>query len=199
MTISDFVMVIAVLLSPVIAVRVEKAIEAWREARQRKLRIFKTLMATRGTRVAARHIEALNTIELEFDVKKPEEKKVVDAWKVYLDHLNNWPVNSRDPGYQSNLDAWNNKANDYLADLLFTMSKALGYDFNLVELKRGAYIPQGPAQDAWERSLVRRGLLDIIVYRRASLPVDVAQRAEGERGKETPGGNVTPPGGSRSA
>ena len=82
MSIADWLMILAVLLSPVIAVQVQKGIEKWREGRNRKLLIFKTLMATRGSRLSPAYVEALNMIDLEFNTKKTKEKKVLNAWKV---------------------------------------------------------------------------------------------------------------------
>jgi hypothetical protein len=38
-------------------------------------------------RTAARHVEALNRIQMEFS-NKGKEKKAVDAWKLYITHLN---------------------------------------------------------------------------------------------------------------
>ena len=45
---------------------------------QRKLDIFKTLMATRATPLARTHVESLNRIDIEFTGIK--EKKVREAW-----------------------------------------------------------------------------------------------------------------------
>ena len=50
--------------------------------------IFRTLMATRATRLSAEHVQALNGIELTFYGGGKKEKKVLEAWKAYHDHLN---------------------------------------------------------------------------------------------------------------
>ncbi len=57
-TIADWLMVVAVVLSPIIAVQVQKMIESFREKRGRKLQLFRTLMATRGSRLSPLHVEA---------------------------------------------------------------------------------------------------------------------------------------------
>ena len=49
MTISDWLMIAAVLSGPILAVQVQKAIESWKESKHRKTAIFKTLMSTRRT------------------------------------------------------------------------------------------------------------------------------------------------------
>ena len=77
----------AIILGPILAVQAQKYIELRRDIRSRKLQIFRTLMATRATTLAPLHVEALNLIDIEFDAKKKKDKRVVDAWKLYLDHL----------------------------------------------------------------------------------------------------------------
>ena len=66
MKLSDVLMIAAVLLAPVVAVQVQKWLEQYRAERERQLRIFKTLMATRATGLSHDHVQALNLIDLEF-------------------------------------------------------------------------------------------------------------------------------------
>ena len=91
MTVSDIIMVIAILLAPLLAVQIQKWIEIFRETRQRKLYVFHTLMATRAARVSTEHVQALNMIDIIF-YKDKAEKPVREAWKKYLDHLNTPPL-----------------------------------------------------------------------------------------------------------
>ena len=169
MTISDWMMVAAVILGPILAIQAQKLIDAWKQGRERKMWIFKTLMATRGIPVSATHVQALNMIDLEFSGKKVDEKAVLEAWKLYLDHLSDGPRDFQDPDYQSKLNAWSTKSQDCLVDLLYTMGRVLNYDFDKVQLKKGAYTPQGHADI--EKSLIRRGTLDLLYGERA-LPVE---------------------------
>ena len=172
MTISDTLMIAAVILGPIIAVQLQKCIETWREAKGRKLLLFRSLMATRATPVSPEHVQALNMIDIEFYGDKQNDKTVTDAWKAYLDHLNNGPKDFESPTFQSRLDAWALKSNDYLTDLLFAMSQDLGYTFDKVQLKRGAYYPQGHADIEQEQMVLRRGLADIVLGRRR-FPISV--------------------------
>ena len=171
MTISDFVMILAVLAAPVMAVQVQKKLETYRERRWHRLRIFKTLMATRGTTIAPNHVEALNAIDLEFD--DPEKDKgVIIAWKEYLDHLNSGP-NDKDPETRKqNLTHWSQKTPDYLANLLHTMGQRLGYHFDKVHIKKSIYYPQGHFEIEQEQLLIRRLLIAVLVGDRA-IPMDV--------------------------
>jgi hypothetical protein len=87
MTTTEILMIVATALSPLIAVQVTRFLDDRNEERGRKLHVFKTLMATRAYNISHRHVEALNSIDLEFSSKKPFEKEVLDVWQQYLDHL----------------------------------------------------------------------------------------------------------------
>lgn len=118
-TISDWLMITAVLIAPLLAVQVQKRLEKLRESRGRKMRIFKTLMATRAATVSTDHVQALNMIDLEFHDNK--YKRVTTAWKTYLDHLSSFP--KEDEKAQA---VWVDKKTDLLAKLLQEMGNSLG-------------------------------------------------------------------------
>ncbi len=170
MTIADALMIIAVILGPILAVQVQKRIELWRSGRERKIHIFKILMATRGTPVTPNHVEALNLIDIEFSGNNKKEKSVRDAWKIYLNHLCEYPRDYQDPAYKSKIDTWTSKSRDCLVEMLYTMAQTLGYEFDKVQLKKGAYTPQGFLDLEFEQSLARRGLLDVL-YGKRGIPV----------------------------
>jgi hypothetical protein len=52
MTLAEILSVVAVLLSPLLAVQVQKWLEQYREKRTRKIALFETLMATRAARLS---------------------------------------------------------------------------------------------------------------------------------------------------
>ena len=120
-TIADWLMILAVLLGPIIAVRLTRYLDNKKEIRERKLTIFKKLMATRAYTISWDHVEALNRIDLEFDKKKKKEKAVIEAWKEYLDLLGN---------KQLSPEQWAVKRVDLLVELLHKMAIVLDYDFD---------------------------------------------------------------------
>ncbi len=131
MTISDVLMILAVLITPFLAVFVQKQIELWREQRSRKLWVFKTLMSTRGHVLSIEHVQALNMIDLEFT--KSSEKFVISAWKEYHDHLNSYP---RDGENQKERTAiWAQRQEELLANLLEKWEHPL--DMNSILFKFG--------------------------------------------------------------
>lgn len=178
-TISDIMMVGAVILAPVIAVQVDKYLEKKRDKKGRKLNTFKTLMATRGRALDPRHVEALNMIDLEFD----GEKQVTDAWKAYLDHLINMPrypitegknedeKKSEKTIYDSQMASWGNERENYLAELLYMMGKSLDYKFDKTHIKRSIYSPQGHADIENEQQFLRKALIELLMGR-LTLPVE---------------------------
>jgi hypothetical protein len=150
----DVLTIVAVLISPLIAVQVEKFIERTRVSKNRKVTIFKTLMATRGTRLSNDHVIALNQIDLEF-YGKAKYKKTVNAWKEYLDQLT---VKFTPEEFV----AWNNKSEELLANLLFEMGISLGYEFDKVTIRRNAYSPSGHVKVENENQQIRDLLIKVL-------------------------------------
>jgi hypothetical protein len=66
MTTSDGLSILAILLSPLIALEVQRYIDIFRERRVRKMRVFETLMTTRRDDVSQYHVQALNMIDIDF-------------------------------------------------------------------------------------------------------------------------------------
>ena len=164
MTISDILMILAVLLAPFLAVYVQKKIETWKSQRDTKLWIFKTLMATRGATLSPQHVQALNMIDLEFSDKDKKEKEVKLIWKEYLDHLASLP---KDPeASKAALPAWSEKNSDYLAELMQAMGVCFGYDFDKVHIKRGIYSPEGHARNEFEQRALRFFALEVLSGRK---------------------------------
>lgn len=168
MTISDWLVIIAIIIAPVLAVQIQKYMERRKEKSLRKMQIFKTLMATRATPLSPLHVEALNMVDIEFY----KDKKIINAWKLLMDNFLNYPQDLKDPDYGSKLSASAEKSKELLTDLLYEMSKTLDYDFDKVHLKRGAYIPKGHADIELEQNIIRRGFVEIFVGKR-SIPINV--------------------------
>ncbi|HEY6253840.1 MAG TPA: DUF6680 family protein, partial [Candidatus Angelobacter sp.] len=99
----------AILRGPVRALQIQRQLDEERETRNRRVILFKTLMAYRATRLAPAFVQALNMIELEFDLAG--HKLVRDAWKELLDHF----YNMNNPGRDTKADA--DKSQDLLAEL----------------------------------------------------------------------------------
>lgn len=152
--IAGIINIIAICGSPIIALRIQKKIEKYEEKNKRKLDIFKTLLATRGNTTSLEHVQALNMIDIEFY----EEQKITQLWNIYRDHLNSFPQNED----KSAQDRWAEKRVDLFTDLLHGISKFLGYEFDIVILKKGAYIPKAHSDLGMEQDSIRRGIVNLL-------------------------------------
>ena len=162
----------AIIIGPIVALWSQRYSERQLGQRHRKLVVFKELMATRATRVSPRHVGALNAIEVEFSEGGRGDKLVLDAWRLYLDHLNASPQMS-----QSQFEVWEGTGNDLLTGLLYEMSRALQYNFDKLALKKNIYSPTAHGDLEMYESLVRKHILEIIAGK-SSIPVDIKWKDE---------------------
>src|SRR5712691_6831726 len=77
--------VVAILLSPLVAVLVSMWIQNKKERRQQQFWILSTLMASRSDPLTPENIKALNLIDLTFR-DKPEVRRL---WREYFEMLSN--------------------------------------------------------------------------------------------------------------
>jgi len=166
-TISDWLMIVAVILGPILAVQIQKFIDRRAEDRNKKLRVFRDLMTTRATTLAFQHVSALNMVGLEFNGKK--YTKVVNAWKTYLDHLASYPKD--DENMQK---IWAEKKDDQLSDLLYEMGESLGFQFDKVHIKKAGYSPQAYADQEFETNFIRRKIVEMFLGE-GSIPMAIKQ------------------------
>ncbi|HTQ35441.1 MAG TPA: DUF6680 family protein [Steroidobacteraceae bacterium] len=160
---SAWAVVFATLLGPILAVQAQKAIEHARERRGRKSYVFHQLMATRAARVSAEHVQGLNSIDLAFYGRKilgvhrrsKGEEAALAAWKEYHDHLST-------PAEPDTQRIWNVRSEELFINLLATMAADVGYVFDRVELKKGAYSPIAHGQIEDEQTKIRHGVLSVL-------------------------------------
>lgn len=153
MSLTDILMIFAVLTGPIIAVRLTRYLDAQREVRERKLLIFKTLMATRAYNVSWAHVEALNRIDLEFDKRRPKERAVIEAWKEYHDLLGNQSISP---------DQWAVRRVDLIVEVLHKMALVLEYDFDKTHIKNSSYSPRIHGETEATNAELRKGLIDLL-------------------------------------
>jgi hypothetical protein len=165
MTLTDVLTISAIVIGPIAAVQIEKYLERLRDQKNRRLNIFKTLMATRGAVLSPSHVEALNRIDLEFSKGKKYEK-VNNAWKEYLDNL------GQKADTDEKLMIWGSKNEELLANLLYEMGKSLNYTFDKVLIKRNIYSPVGQVRMEKEFELIRQGLIDVL-QGKSDLPINI--------------------------
>lgn len=160
-TISDWFIIAATLLGPIVAVQLTRWLDDIRSKKDRKFAIFTALMATRAYNTSYGHVEALNRIDVEFSEKK--DKKVIDSWKAYHDHLSS-RINSQ--------DLWNEKCISLFSDLLYEMSENLGYSFDKTYIKNMAYSPIRHGILENEQDKLRQALISVLEDGK-SIPISI--------------------------
>lgn len=154
----DWLVVIATLLSPLIAVQVTKWLERRTQARDEQVRIFKTLMTTRAANLDPRHVESLNVIDVVFHSDDKKQVEIRRLWKQYLDHLN-------DRLYPR--ETWAVKRVELLVELLHAMAAYLGFDFDKTHIKNQAYFPEGYGDLENDQIANRKALREILTGQRS--------------------------------
>jgi hypothetical protein len=149
--------IVAIVSGPIIALQIQRKLDRDREARNRKLWVFKTLMSFRATFLAPTYVQALNLIDVEFNSSNEKEKAVRNAWKVLLDHYVDIG-RATDP----NTDALLEKSTQLRTNLMLAMGRCLGYDFDEVQIKKGSYYPTGLGNVEAEQHAIRRGVLNVL-------------------------------------
>jgi hypothetical protein len=142
----------------------------WKDRKEKRERIFRTLMSTRGFRAFPVHVEALCAVEVEWSGKS--DTKVHSAWKAYNCHLNkqNVPPDDKDP---QNV-AWRNDLENLFAELIVAIAESVGKPLDKTDVTRGAYGPRVWWEQEQEESFLRKSLISIINNGKAlTVPVSV--------------------------
>lgn len=141
---TDWYTLIAIALSPLIAVLVTMWIQKQRERKNAKLRLFFTLVARRGSLgVDSDFVDSLNLIDLVF----ADEPQIRLKWNEYFSALQ----------VKDSRDLWDRKLNE----LLYSVAETLGYEIKGEAIEK-FYIPQGHADSNEEWVLLRRELLRVL-------------------------------------
>lgn len=163
---SDWAIIFATLAGPVLAVQIQKLLERGRAIADRRAQIFKFLMATRATRLSPVHVEALNAVPVEFFGKTQKLKEIVNAWRTYIDLLDN----KGDLEGQVLALARHNA----FQDMLYKMSTYLRYDFSRSQLENDVYYPEGHKVIEDDQEIIRRGFAQLFKGE-ISLPMAVTE------------------------
>lgn len=148
--------VIATFAGPVFAVLVTRYLDDGRRIRDRRLVIFRNLMATRRTALSPEKVSALNMVEIEFY----GIQSVQDAHREVMAHINTPPPQPV---------GWNDRHRTLVTRLVSEMAKVLGYKVQQLDLLEGGYYPQGLVDLDNEQQAVRRSLIEVLSGKRPLL------------------------------
>ena len=152
---------VATFVGPIAAVIITRWIDAAREKTQRRLVIFRTLMATRAVGLNPERVAALNMIQIDFANTPP----VVNAWHDLLAHYGlARPANDQET---AGFDRERARLSTVLLD---QMAKKLRIHIDQLDILDRVYYPTGLANIELEQEIVRRWFVDLAAGRKA-LPV----------------------------
>jgi len=155
---TDWVIAGCTLAGPILAVQAQKWVEGFREKKARRLAIFRTLMATRATNLSPAHVEALNSVPIDFY----KDKRVMDAWEEYFMHLTTEPEHN---------PAWGTKRLDLFIKLLALIGTKVGYDFNVAQMNR-IYFPRAHGDLDVDQEIIRKRVVALL-NGDTSLPIEI--------------------------
>ncbi len=157
----DWAVIIATFLGPISAV----VITLWSQdrllKRQERRQLLSTMMRYRRDIISTEFVGALNLVPVHFGQRASVMDRYSNLMKTFGDV--GWKVPDAVP-------ALNDRVETEVAYLLSEMSKVVGSNIDQLHILRGAYAPQGWANEQDKRNRIQDGLLDILEHRRA-LPV----------------------------
>lgn len=162
MKLSDWLTIAAIIVGPIAAWLLSHWMTLSKEERDRKMNIFRTLMATRSfyLRFRLEHVGVLNTIPVEFN----GNEKVLNAWSAYLFEMNST---------QNDQELWRRREERFY-DLLYEISKAIGYKHDKEFLRNTAYAPSGYGDEAEDWMKVRKWLAEV-AQQNKPIPITVIE------------------------
>jgi hypothetical protein len=164
--------IVAIIIGPLAALLIQKYIENRRAQQDRKIAIFRNIMAHRASRLSAPYVQALNGIETEFY----GDTKVINAWRTFVDHLY-----AQDEKTDPTLARWSERNAELLTNLLLRMAESLGYRFEDVAIKRNAYAPKGWDTIETEQTKLRQSAIKVFEGQKP-LKVEITNAAEPPQG-----------------
>lgn len=152
---NNWLTILAILAAPWVALWIQAKLDAKKEAKGRRLNIYKTLMATRATPLSQEHVRALNMIDLEFYGKK-KYQSIRSAWQAYLRvRIEHKATNEKE------IIDFNKACDETLTTLLVKMGKTLGYNFNEENIRKSLYKPGGHVSEENYQTFIRAKLSDL--------------------------------------
>ncbi|WPB58723.1 DUF6680 family protein [Xylophilus sp. GOD-11R] len=177
---NEWLIVSGAVLGPILAVQVQKLVEALGEDKKRREAVFAALMATRQSRLSHEHVGALNSIDLTFYDRgfwllrwHPRTFQLVrEAWMNYRRHLSPPPAERATEGEA--LARFQGRAEELFVNLLEKMAVAVGYSFDRQELQTGSYSPEAHGRNEQQQIALRETALAFFAGRQP-LSMEVTQ------------------------
>ena len=170
---TDGLAIVAIITGPVTAVLITRFLDRRHDKRQKQIEVLKSLMRTRGARLSAEHVGALNVIQLEFHARDD----ILDSYRRYIEHLKLAlpPVDQQ--------HAFFSQREDRFLELIAAIAHNLNYQFDQRNLERLSYAP--PAWGDYE-SLQRENMTLLWQLLAGHRPLHVTTNPHPEQGHYPP-------------
>jgi hypothetical protein len=155
----------AIIVGPIVAVKITLRHETEREKRNRKYQTFHALMKTRRITLSSDHVTALNVIQTEFH----DDEKVIAAYKKYIENLAGQSLPAT--ADQDEIRRFVDTRDDIFNEMMFEIGRHLGFTFDKRELAKYSYAPQGWVNMEAEQNAIRLLMLELLQGKR---PIPVA-------------------------
>jgi hypothetical protein len=143
----------AIVIGPLLAFAVQHFRDRRRDDKARKRQIFQQLLLTLKLPMSPKHVDALNSIPLEFY----SASAVMQAWREYTSHLNNSQM------LRNNNQGWGERKLELLITLAYEIGKSLGYDhIDKATLRDNVYMPKGYEDTEEQSRQIRAALLQVL-------------------------------------
>jgi hypothetical protein len=156
----DWITVTAIVVGPVFALFAQRALDRFREKKNRRVQLYLTAMSLRATATWLNFdsLKALNSIDTVFARRK--DKPIRDAWAKVIAHAyTKQPDPNIDP---ERARAWNLDLFDLRMDLYQILGTAVGYKFTFDYIKNQVYWPQYHVTAEQEGIAIRQQLAKAI-------------------------------------
>lgn len=143
----------AIILGPILAFAIQHLRDKLRDDQTRKRQIFQQLLLTLKVPMSPRHVDALNSIPLEFY----SVSAVMQAWREYVSHLNNSHM------VRNNPQGWGERKLELLVTLAYEIGRSLGYDhIDKATLRDNVYVPKGYEDNEEQSRQTQAALLQVL-------------------------------------
>lgn len=150
----DWAVVMATLISPIVAVLITLWYQGRERIYQRRLAVFTTMMRCRKQRIGAEYVGALNLVPVEFH----NSALVLKLYKELMSIL-------EDTGWKNGEDAANRligKVEAKSTELLSAMAKRLSIKLEQMDIHGGAYMPSAWLDEQASNMAMREVLLKVL-------------------------------------
>ena len=128
----EWLTLIGIVIGPICAVAITLFVEGARRRYESRIQLLRAILATRHLPSDPAYSTTVNLIPVAFN----SSGKVMDAWRVYTDHVNALTIPEKQEEYLKRI-------NVRQAELITAMMHALGLKYTQSQIQVGAYVSRG--------------------------------------------------------